>query len=121
LEPFVYAGPAEIRFGWGEIEKLPAAASRLGHRPLLVTGSSLRRAARLELILIGLRQAGLDPALHEGVSPEPTLSTLQQAMDACVAAQADLVIAIGGGSVLDIGKAAAALAGEGPTAEAYFA
>src|SRR5205823_14221272 len=89
--------------------------------PLLVTGSALRRAGRLEPLLEGLRAVGLEPALHEGVPPEPTLEALQRAMDACVAAAADSVIAIGGGSVLDIGKAVAALAGAGPTAVDFFA
>jgi alcohol dehydrogenase class IV len=42
-------------------------------------------------------------------------------MDVCTAAEADLVIAIGGGSVLDVAKGAAALAGVGPTAIEFFA
>src|SRR5262249_35555010 len=121
MMPFVYAAPAEIRFGWGEAAKVPEAAARLGQRPLVVSGSALRRAGRLDPLLESLRAAGMEPALHEGVPPEPTLEVLQRAMDACVAASADSVIAIGGGSVLDIGKAVAALAGAGATAVEFFA
>src|SRR5207247_1849973 len=102
--PFVYAAPGEIRFGWGEAAALPAAAARFGRRPLLVTGSALRRSGRLAPLVESLRSVGVQPALHEGVPPEPTLEALQRAMDACVAAGADSVIALGGGSVLDIGK-----------------
>jgi alcohol dehydrogenase class IV len=121
MNRFIYGAPGEIRFGWGEAAALPQAAARLGRRPLLVTGSALRRAGRLEPLLEALRAGGLTPALHEGVPPEPTLAALQRAMDACAAAAADSVIAMGGGSVLDIGKAAAALAGAGPTAAEFFA
>jgi alcohol dehydrogenase class IV len=71
--------------------------------------------------MAGLREAGLEPVLLDAVPPEPTLEMLQQAMDACVDARADLVVSIGGGSVLDIGKAAAALAGAGPSAAEFFA
>src|SRR5258708_939319 len=117
---FVYAAPGEIRFGWGEAVALPAMASRLCRRPLLVTGSALRRTGRLEALIESLAAAGLGPALHEGVPPEPTLAALQLAMDACVDAEADAVIAIGGGSVLDIGKAVAALSGNKKTAAEFF-
>src|SRR5690242_3316573 len=118
---FVFAAPAEIRFGWGEAGTLPEQAARFGARPLLVTGSALRRTGRLEPQVEQLRSAGLRPAVHEGVPPEPKLADLQQAMEACAAAEADLVIAIGGGSVLDIAKATAALAGAGPSAAEFFA
>jgi alcohol dehydrogenase class IV len=121
MKSFVYSAPAEIRFGWGEAATLPEAAARVGRRPLLVTGSALRRAGRLEPLLESLRSAGLEPALHEGVPAEPTLAALQQAMEACVETAADSVIALGGGSVLDIGKAVAALAGAGATATEFFA
>jgi alcohol dehydrogenase class IV len=121
IPPFVYAAPGEIRFGWGEVRALPEAAARLGRRPLVVTGSSFRRTGRLDPLLSRLRVAGLEPAVHEGVPAEPTLDVLQQAMESCEAAEADMVIAIGGGSVLDIGKSAAALAGAGGSAAEFFA
>src|SRR5260370_32197184 len=107
MTSFCQCAPVEIGFGWGEAGALREAAARLGRRPLLVTGSALRRAGRLEPLLEGMRAAGLAPALHEGVPAEPTLTALKQAMDACVSAAADSVVAIGGGSVLDIGKAVA--------------
>jgi alcohol dehydrogenase class IV len=121
LPPFTFAAPGEIRYGWGAASTLPAAAARFGRRPLIVTGSSLRRSGRLEPLLLSLREAGLEPAVHEGIPPEPTLTVLQSAMDACAQSQADMVITMGGGSALDIGKAAAALAGVGPSAEEFFA
>jgi alcohol dehydrogenase class IV len=100
---------------------MPEYAARCGRRPLLVAGSALRRAGRLELLVENLAATGLRPCLHGGVPAEPSLADLQRAMDACAAAKADLVIAIGGGSVLDIGKATAVLAGSGRTAAEYFA
>jgi alcohol dehydrogenase class IV len=121
MKQFVYAAPAEIRFGWGEAAGLPAEAAKLGRRPLVVTGSSLARSGRLTPILAGLEAASLSATLHAGVPAEPTLEVLQHAMNTCAAAEADMVIAIGGGSVLDIGKATAVLAGAGGTAAEYFA
>lgn len=98
---------------------MPTEAARLGRRPLVVTGRSLRATGTLDRILAGLRAVGLSPRLHEGVPPEPDLAALQACMDA--AADADSVIGIGGGSVLDVAKGAAALAGTGATARDYFA
>jgi alcohol dehydrogenase class IV len=121
MKSFSYTAPGEIRFGWGAAAALPEEAARWGQRPLMVTGTALRRTGRLEPLLEGLRAAGLEPAVHEGVPPEPTLAALQLAMDVCAAAGADSVIAIGGGSVLDVGKGAAALAGAGVTAVEFFA
>jgi alcohol dehydrogenase class IV len=127
MNPFTFSTPPTLRFGWGEAAALPEEAARLGRRPLVVTGRALRASGRLEPLLAGLRDAGLEPQLAEGVPPEPTLAELQRVMDRCVDAEADLVIAVGGGSVLDIAKGAAALAGVGPggasthTAAEFFA
>jgi alcohol dehydrogenase len=121
MRPFTFSAPPALRFGWGEISSLPAEAARLGRRPLVVAGRAMRTAGRLEALLAALRGAGLEPVLSEPVPPEPALADLQRAMDACMEAKADSVIAIGGGSVLDIAKGAAALAGVGPTAAEFFA
>jgi alcohol dehydrogenase class IV len=116
---FVYNSPPRIVFGWGAAKQLPGEAARFGRRPLLVTGRSLRASGALDRLLAGLRETGLEPLLHEGVPPEPDIDALQACMDA--AADADSVIAAGGGSVLDVAKGAAALAGTGASARDYFA
>jgi alcohol dehydrogenase class IV len=122
MSSFTFTSPATLRFGWGEAAQIPAEAAQLGGRPLVVVGRALRAAGRLEPLLDGLRAAGLDPFTVEGVPAEPKLSDLQRVMDACAAAGADMVIAVGGGSVLDIAKGAAALAAAaGPAAEEFFA
>jgi alcohol dehydrogenase class IV len=119
VEPFIFTAPPRIITGWGAAAQLPQEAARLGKRPLVVAGRSLRTSGALDRILLGLRQAGLDPSAHEGVPAEPGIEALQACMEAVK--NADSVLAIGGGSVLDVAKGAAALAGTGRTAREYFA
>jgi alcohol dehydrogenase class IV len=119
---FTFVTPPRLVVGWGAATdgRLAKEAAALGaRRPLIVTGRSLRASKALDGILDSLRAAGMAPAVHEGVPPEPDVDALQAAMDAVVAADADLVIAVGGGSALDVGKGAAALAGLGPTAREF--
>jgi alcohol dehydrogenase class IV len=119
LNGFTFHTPPKIVFNWGASAQLPAEAAALGRRPLVVCGRSLRASGKLDAILSGLRAAGLDPSVHAGVPAEPDLKALQACMDA--AAGCDSVIAIGGGSVLDIAKGGAALSDTGATAAEYFA
>lgn len=119
MNGFTFQTPPKIVFNWGAVAQLPAETGVLGQCPLVVCGRSLRASGKLEAVLAGLRQAGLDPAVHEGVPAEPDLTALQACMDA--AAGCDSVIAIGGGSVLDIAKGGAALSDTGATAAEYFA
>jgi alcohol dehydrogenase class IV len=118
VDGFTFNTPPKIIFGWGAAGKLPAEAARLGKRPLVVTGRSLRASGALARILARLREAGLEPSVYEGVPPEPGVEALQACMDAV--GDADSVLAIGGGSVLDVAKGAAALGGTGVTAQEYF-
>ncbi|MGV3723145.1 MAG: iron-containing alcohol dehydrogenase family protein [Actinomycetota bacterium] len=116
---FTFQTPPKVMFGWGAVNSLAGEAARLGKRPLVVCGRSLRATGTLDAILDGLRAAGLSPAAHVGVPAEPGLDALQACMEA--AAGCDSVIGIGGGSVLDVAKGAAALADTGAAARDYFA
>lgn len=117
---FTLATPPRIVVGWGAAtdDRLPAEASKLGTRPLVVVGRSLRANGTLDAILGGLRAKGLTPQLFDGVPPEPDI----ESVEACRAAAeaCDSVIAIGGGSVLDVAKGAAALAGSANSVRDYF-
>jgi alcohol dehydrogenase class IV len=113
--------PRRIIFGWGALRLLPEEARLLGRRPLVVIGRNwLRTSGRLDPILDQLRSAGLQPELFEGVEPEPTVATAQRVTEVLRSGGRDSVIALGGGSVIDVAKAAAALAPLEGTAGDYF-
>ena len=103
----------------GEVRGRLAGSRLRPAREAEIVGEVCRASGALERLLAGLRAAGLESTLHEGVPPEPDLAAVQRCMDAAV--DADSVIGIGGGSVLDVAKGAAALAGTGASAAEYFA
>ncbi len=109
ITPFSIARLPRIEFGSGRIADLPALAARYGNTALLVTGAtSLQRSATWPAISNGLQATGI--SWHsESISGEPS----PQAVDACAqryrGQDIDVVIGIGGGSVLDAAKAIAGL------------
>ena len=107
-----YVGP-------GTVKSLGREAARLGSRALLVTGRRALREAGITERLAGLlRGSGLRVELFEQAPPEPDVATVDAARQVLRERGCDLVVEAGGGSAMDIGKAAAALAfEEAPTAE----
>jgi alcohol dehydrogenase class IV len=98
--------PTRILFGQGVIEDLAEEVKSLGcHRPLLITDSGLMKTdipGRLEKVL---GDGGLEPAVFSDVSPNPTDTQVDAGAAAFSAHAADCIVALGGGSPLDEGKA----------------
>lgn len=102
---FEFSSPTRIVFGPGAVQDVPPAVKRLGGRALVVTGRDPGRAGRLAE---RLQADGLAVAAFR-VAGEPTVERIRAGVERAQAEGCDLVIGFGGGSVLDAGKAVAAL------------
>jgi alcohol dehydrogenase class IV len=101
---FEFATAARVIFGEGTAVTLPELARTFGNRPLVITGASTARAAGLVSAL---------SAETFAVHGEPTVDLVREGVRRAHEAACDVVISVGGGSVIDAGKAIATIATNG--------
>lgn len=100
--------PTRIRFGPGRVAEVGAVAREYGEHALLVTGqTSMRRHGILERVTRTLQDAGLAATVFDRVSPNPSVAEVDAAVAEARRNACDVVVAVGGGSALDAGKAVA--------------
>jgi len=105
--------PTKVRFGVGRIKELPDACRALGiARPLLVTDPGLAKLAMIGDAVASLKAAGLGVAVFSDLKPNPVGRNVDDGVAAYRAGKHDGVIAFGGGSALDTGKAIALMVGQ---------
>lgn len=120
IQTFSIARLPHIEFGAGCINTLPDRISTFGKRILLVTGAhSLRKSAAWPDIEAGLDQAGIHRELLS-ISGEPSPQVVDAAVTQFGKANIDVVVGVGGGSVLDAAKAIAGLLRVGDTVMDYL-
>ena len=105
MSAFGFALPGQVMFGRGEAAKAPGLIAGFGARGVVVHGANPARAGWL---VDALRAQGIEVATL-ACGAEPTLPMLLDALDQARAARPDWVVALGGGAVIDMGKALAAL------------
>jgi alcohol dehydrogenase class IV len=100
--------PTPIRFGAGRISELAEACRELGiKKPLIVTDPDLVALPPMHSARQALESAGMDFAVFSGVKANPNEGNVSDGVKAYRAARCDGVVAFGGGSPLDAGKAVA--------------
>jgi alcohol dehydrogenase class IV len=102
---FEFATAGRIVFGEGAVREIAPAAAALGRRAVVVTGADSARAAPL---IAGLETAGVS-CVRLAVAGEPSIDLVRRGAQFARAEACQIVVAIGGGSALDAGKALAAL------------
>ena len=101
----------QVIFGSGTRHGLGGHAAQFGERALIVCGrTALRRSGALDDLSESLHAAGVGVSVFDEVEPEPSLATVEAGREALRGAESDVVVAAGGGSALDVGKAIAGLA-----------
>jgi alcohol dehydrogenase class IV len=102
---FEFATASRIIFGSGVADEVAPAAAQMGTCVLVLTGRSTHRVAR---ILEQLSSCGLEYVTFS-IPHEPTITLVKQALELARSVTVEIVISIGGGSVIDTGKAVAAM------------
>ena len=119
---FSYHTPTKIAFGPGYLSRLPEVIDEVHGGPgaavFLVTGrSSLKAQGTLDRVMQSLSRFRVT---HFGTAmPFPSTDNVEDALEACRRARPDVVVAIGGGSALDLGKVVAILMGNPGSALEY--
>ena len=109
-----FLSPTQIVFGWGRRSELGKLAAKFGSRLFLVSGSrTLERIGVIAQLAAGFDQCGLKAERFEAASREPEVADVDLLVEEFLKrdpTDRDVVIAIGGGSTIDLAKAAAAVA-----------
>ncbi len=109
MQNFTFANPTRIIFGRGTISKLGPEAAKAGKKALLVYGGgSIRKNGVYEAVTAALQSSGVSFIEHAGVKPNPSLEHARNGIKKAVENGCDLVVAAGGGSVIDESKTIAA-------------
>lgn len=106
LGDFTYCNPTKLYFGKNALEGLRKELPKYGRNVLLVYGGgSIKRNGIYDKVTAILKECGKTVAEDAGVMPNPTSDKLNEGCERARACNADLILAVGGGSVCDYAKA----------------
>lgn len=101
--------PTRLLFGWGACHRVAPLVRSFGARALIVTGRTYSgQAAEIERAAGQVRASGVNVTIANEVQPNPDIENVERMLSA--ARRADVIVAIGGGSVLDAAKVLAVAA-----------
>lgn len=111
---FSFSVPQNITFGKGALDKIPDAVSRMKlAKAFIVSGPHLNKSGLVDRLASKLEEAGLSSERFTETEGNPSTDTVEKAAACFKESGADLIVAFGGGSPLDVAKAVAVLGSYG--------
>lgn len=109
MQNFIFENPTRILFGKGQIARLGREVTRFGGKALMVYGmGSIRKNGVYDQVMVSLKEAKVDVVEFPGVRSNPVLSHVLKGIELAREKAVDVVLAVGGGSVIDTAKTIAA-------------
>jgi hypothetical protein len=109
MQNFIFHNPTKIIFGRGTVPSIGPETAECGRRALLVYGQgSSKRNGLHDQVAAALRQAGVTFVEHGGTCSNPVLSHVRAGIAKVREHRLEVIVAVGGGSVIDTAKAVAA-------------
>jgi alcohol dehydrogenase len=108
MENFTFQNATEIIFGRGRESEVGRETAKYGKKALLhYGGGSIRASGLYDRVTAALKAAGVEIVELGGVKPNPRLGLVHEGIKICRERKIDIVLAVGGGSVIDSAKAIA--------------
>jgi len=105
-----FYAPGKIIFGPGGLSQVGTEAKRLGSKVLIVLGkSAMKKSGALDRLTHLLIENNLEYTIYDNIPSDPTVEIVDTGTSLARKENCNLVIALGGGSVLDTGKAISAM------------
>ncbi len=105
MRNFVFENPTKIVFGRGQIKKIGCEAAKFGKKVFMVYGQgSVKRSGVYDQVVASLKAADIEIIEFPGVKSNPVLSHALKGIDIARKEGIDVVLAVGGGSVIDTAK-----------------
>lgn len=118
---FSYSMPTKVLFGPGQLSRIGEEAKNLGNRALLVTGrTAMRRLGVIDKVKTYLKSNRIQADVFDQVMPNPTVEVVNKGGKLAKERSCDLIIGLGGGSVIDAAKGVAVIAAHGGNIERYI-
>lgn len=107
----IFYSPNKIIFGPDAVKSLGSEALQLGAKKVfIVTDPGVAKADLLQPVKSSLESAGIPFVVYDRVEPEPPIRCVKEATDLFLSERCDVVVGLGGGSSLDVGKGVSLLA-----------
>lgn len=108
---FSYFLPVNIQFGWNKVDSVADFVAPYGKKALIVTGrTSAKKSGLYDRVVAKLEAAHIDHVLFDQVDANPLTTTAVEGAAVAKTESCDVVIAIGGGSIMDCAKGIAFMA-----------
>lgn len=105
MNNFIYDIPTKVYFGENQLHNLGAELAKYGKRVLLTYGGgSIKKNGLYDQVTAEIKKAGLEIFELSGIDPNPRISSVNAGANICKKEQIDVLLAVGGGSVLDCTK-----------------
>jgi alcohol dehydrogenase YqhD (iron-dependent ADH family) len=105
MNNFVYSVPTKVYFGENQLGHLGEELSGYGKRVLLTYGSgSIKKTGLYDRVVNEVKKAGLELFELSGIEPNPRVASVNAGADICKREKIDVLLAVGGGSVIDCTK-----------------
>jgi len=105
MQNFVFENPTRVIFGKGSIARIGQELKRFGSKALVVYGSgSIKKNGVYDQVAASLKEAQVPYVEFGGVRSNPYLSKVLEGIEVAKKEQVDVILAVGGGSVIDTAK-----------------